>query len=52
MLNGEFAQCPKCQTVTAKNAAGYWKCIFGCGYKFRTNHYKNLKHLPFYEEKS
>jgi len=35
--NGRFAICPKCGKTTARNACGYWNCIKGCGYEFKTN---------------
>ena len=34
MSNGRFAICPRCKSITAKNACGYNSCLFGCGYEF------------------
>ncbi len=35
LWNGKFAICPRCKTITARNACGYWCCLFGCGLEFR-----------------
>ena len=31
-LNGNFPLCPRCGKTMARNACGYYDCIFGCGY--------------------